>query len=308
MAYSGDTITTLSGELLKYLEKRFLLRSRNAIVFGEGAKKQTLPVNSGNTVTFNRYTPAAVASTALTEGTNPSVTVATATQVTATIAQYGNVWEVSDLLFVTSIDREAKEKTDVAAQNMAETLDTLNRNELFTGATVQLANGRAALSAITSTDVLTSTEIRRARRTLRKNNAIPYDDGCFLAKVGPDTSFDLVNDSVWLAVSEYGDSAKSQIFNQEIGKLFQVRFIEATANQKSESSTVTVFSNFVHGQEAFGIVDLDSLPNGLVIKQSGDQDTSNPLNLFMTIGWKAAYAVKTLNANWLINIKTAASA
>ena len=308
MAYTGSTTSSLSGELIKYLEKRFLLRSRNAIVFGEGAKKQTLPVNSGTTITFNRYSQMAVATTALTEGTNPANSVPTGTQVTATIAQYGGVLPVTDLLFVTSIDRSAKEKTDLAAQWMAETIDTLNRNELATGATVQFANGRAALTAVTSTDVLTSTEIRRARRTLRKNNAIVYDDGSFLGKVGPDTSFDLVNDSVWLAVSEYGDSAKSHIFNQEVGKLFQVRFIEASANQYSEASTVSVYSNFIHGQEAFGCVDLDSLPNGLIVKQSSDGDTSNPLSLFMTIGWKAAYAVKTLNANWLVDIKSAASA
>jgi len=302
------TTSTLSGELLSYLEKRFLQRSRAAIVYGEGAQKQTLPANSGKSITFNRYSPLTVATTALTEGTNPSTVQPSAAQVTATLAQYGNVVAVTDLLFVTSIDREAKEKTDLQAQNMAETLDQLIRDELFTGATVQLAAGRAALTAVTSADLLTSTEVRKARRTLRKNNAMAYEDGCFVGKIGPDTSFDLVNDSVWLAVSEYGDSAKSQIYNNEVGKLFQVRFIEATSNQKSESSTVTVYSNFIHGQQAFGTVDLDSLPNGLIIKQSGDQDTSNALNLFMTIGWKAAFVAKTLNANWLVNIKTAASA
>lgn len=301
------TTSTLSGELVKYLEKRFLLRSRNAIIFGQGAQTQTLPTNMGTTITFNRYSPLSVATTALTEGTTPSTVSPTATQVTATLAQYGQPMEVTDLLFVTSIDREAKEKTDLAAQNMAETLDTLNRNELWNGATVQFANGRSALTAITSTDVLTSTEVRRARRTLRKNNAIPYDDGLYLAKVGPDTSFDLVNDSVWLAVSEYGDSAKSQIYNNEIGELFGFRFIEATANQYNESSTVTVFSNFFHGQQAFGTVDLAGMPNGLIIKQGGDQDTSNPMSLFMTIAWKAAYAVKTLNSNWLVDVKSAAS-
>jgi len=302
------TTSTLSGELLAYLEKRFLQRSRAAIVYGEGAQKQTLPANSGKSITFNRYSPLSVATATLTEGTNPSTVQPSAAQVTATLAQYGNVSAITDLLFVTSIDREAKEKTDLMAQNMAETLDQLIRDELFTGATVQFGAGRAALTAIASTDLLTSTEVRKARRTLRKNNAMPYEDGSYLGKIGPDTSFDLVNDSVWLAVSEYGDSAKSQIFQNEVGKLFQVRFVEATSNQKSESSTVTVFSNFIHGQQAFGTVDLDSLPNGLIIKQSGDQDTSNALNLFMTIGWKAAFAAKTLNANWLVNIKTAASA
>ena len=229
MAYTGSTTSSLPGELIKYLEKRFLLRSRNAIVFGEGGKTQTLPVNSGTTITFNRYSQMAVATTALSEGIPPGNSLPTGTQITAQIAQYGGVLPVTDLLFVTSIDREAKEKTDLAAQWMSETLDTLNRNELWNGATVQFGGGAAALSAITSTNVLTTTEIRKARTTLRKNNAIPYDDGCFLAKTGPDTAFDLVDDSVWLAVSEYGDSAKGQIFNQELGKIFQVRFLEATA-------------------------------------------------------------------------------
>lgn len=302
------TTSTLSGELVAYLEKRFLLRSRNAIIYGQGAQTQTLPANMGKTMTFNRYAPLTTISSALAaEGTNPTSVQPSGSQVTATLAQYGNVIAVTDLLFVTSIDREAAEKTDLAAQNMAESLDNLIRNELATGGTIQYANGRAALTAVVSTDVLTSTEIRRVRRSLRKQNAMPYDDGYYLGKTGPDTSFDLVNDSVWLAVSEYGDSAKSQIYQNEIGRLFGVRFVEATANQYNESSTTTVYSTIVHGQQAFGTVDLDTLPNGLVIKQGGDQDTSNALSLFMTIGWKAAFAVKTLNSNWLYNIKSAAS-
>lgn len=301
-----STTGVLSGELLLFLEKRFLLRSKNAIVFGEGAQKQSIPANSGKTVTFNRYAPLAIANTALTESVNPAGVAPNGTQVVATLAQYGNVLPVSDLLFVTSIDREAKEKTDLAAQNMAETIDQLIRDELFNGATIQYANNRAGLSSIVAGDVLTSTEVRRARRTLRKNNALPYDDGNYVAKVGPDTSYDIMNDSVWVNAHTYKDG--SELYNGEIGRLFGFRFIEATANQKNESSTVTVYSNFFHGQQAFGTVDLDSLPNGLIIKQGGDQDTSNPLSLFITIAWKAAFAAKTLNSSWLLNVKTAASA
>jgi N4-gp56 family major capsid protein len=295
----------LSGELIAYLEKRFLERSRNAIVFAEGAQTAVIPANTGKQITWNRYTPQAVA-TALTEGTNPTAVAPAATQVTATLAQYGQVWQITDLLYVTSIDKEAKEKADLAAQNMAETLDQLVRDELFAGSTVQFANNRAALTAITGTDVMTSTEVRRVRRTLRKNNALPYSDGYFIGKIGPDTSYDLMNDTVWVNAHSYKDGA--QLYEGEIGRLFNVRFIEASANQKNESSNVTVYSNFFHGQQAFGTVDLDSLPNGLVIKQGGDQDTSNPLSLFITIGWKAAFVAKTLNSSWLVNVKTAASA
>jgi len=239
------TTSTLSGELLAYLEKRFLQRSRAAIVYGEGAQKQTLPANSGKSITFNRYSPLTVATTALTEGTNPSTVQPSAAQVTATLAQYGNVAAVTDLLFVTSIDREAKEKTDLMAQNMAETLDQLIRDELFTGATVQLAAGRSQLTAVASTDLLTSTEVRKARRTLRKNNAMPFEDGSYLGKIGPDTSFDLVNDSVWLAVSEYGDSLRVQSSKTKLvncskfasWKLLATRSLRARLLQSSLTSS-----------------------------------------------------------------------
>lgn len=299
-----NTTSTLSGELLLYLEKRFLERSRAAIIFAEGAIRETIPVNSGKQVTFNRYAPIAVAA-AISEGVNPTTVSPTGTQVTAALIQYGQVTAITDLLYVTSIDRAAKEKTDLMAQNMAETLDQLVRDELFAGGTVQFANARAGLVNVVLGDNLNYSEIRKVRRQLKKNNAIPYSDGYYLGKVGPDTAFDVMNDNVWVAAKEY--STPEDLYKGELGRLSNVRFIEATSNQKSEASTTTVFSNFFHGQSAFGVVDLDSLPNGLIIKQGGEQDTSNALNLFITVGWKAAFVAKTLNSTWLINVKCAAS-
>jgi hypothetical protein len=43
------------------------------------------------------------------------------------------------------------------------------------------------------------------------------------------------------------------------------------------------------------------------VKNPGSGDTSNPIDQYSTIGWKMPFAVKTLNANWLINIKTGAT-
>ena len=304
---AANTTATLTGEMMTYLERTFLERSKQQNIHGEGAKEKSHTKNNGKTVTFNRYSPLTTATTALTEGTNPSESNISGTTVNATVAEYGNFDKISSLLNNTSIDRAAKEKTEVMAQNASETIDTLDRNELFTGATVQLAAGRANITAITSADVLTVAEVRKAVRTLKKNNAIPYGDGYFLGKVGPDTAYDVMSDSVWINAHTYKDGG--ELYKGEIGKLHRVRFLECSSNQKSESSTVTVFSNFFHGQEAFGRVKLDGENFGLKIKQSDKTDTSNPLDMFMTVGWKAdGYAIKTLNANWLVNVKTAASA
>ncbi len=303
---SANTTSTLSNEMMTFLINDFLTRSEALTIHSEGAKKRTHSQNSGKTMTWNRYTPLAAATAALTEATNPTESNIASATVSATVAEYGNFDKISSLLYGTSIDRAAKEKVEVLAQNASETLDTLVRNELFTGATTQFAAARTALTAVTSADVLTVAEIRKAVRTLKKNNAITYGDGYFLGKVGPDTSFDLMGDTTWVNAHSYKDGG--ELYKGELGKLHRVRFLECSSNQKSEASTVTVYSNFIHGQEAIGTVDLAGGNKKLIIKESDKSDTSNALNMFMTIGWKATFATKTLNSSWIVNIKSAASA
>lgn len=298
--------TTLSNEMMTFLSADFLERSQALNIHREGLKKIKHSQNSGKTVTWNRYSPLAAATTALTEATNPSETSVTSNTVSATVQEYGMYTGVGSLLYGTSIDKAAQEKEELVAQNANETLDTLARNELFAGATTQFAADRASLGAITAADTLDVTEVRKAVRTLKKNNAPTYDDGYYLGKIGPDTSYDLMGDTTWVNVKTYSD--KKDLYKGEVDSIHRVRFVECSSNQKSEASTVTVYSNFIHGKEAVGEVDLAGGNLELIIKQSGKQDTSNPLNMFMTIGWKAVDAVKTLNSSWVINIKTAASA
>lgn len=307
---AADTTLTLTGEMMTYLERTFLERSKAKQIHAQGAKKKKHAQNMGKTITFNRYSPLAVATTALTEATNPSEANLTGATVDATVKEYGNFVKVSSLLYGTSIDRAAKEKTEVLSQNAGETLDTLVRNELASGATTQFAGGKAQLSLVAASDVLSSTEIRKAVRTLKKNNAITYGDGYFLGKLGPDTVFNLQADSTtWINVATYKDSNKN-IYSGEVGKLFGVRFIEASSNQffddNAGASSADVYSNFIHGQEAFATIDLSGDSMRLIVKNADKGDTSNPLNMFMTIGWKATFAAKTLNPDWIVNIKSGA--
>jgi N4-gp56 family major capsid protein len=303
----ADTTTTLSNEMMTFLSSDFLERSQALNVHREGFKKIKHAQNSGKTVTWNRYTPLTAATTAITEATTPTALSVTSATVSATVAEYGRHLQVSSLLYGTSIDRAAQEKEELMAQHAAETLDTLGRDELFSGATVQFAGtGNAALADIAAADTMNVTETRKAVRTLKKNNALAFDDGYFLGKVGPDTAFDLMADTTWVNAHTYKDG--KELYKGELGKIHRVRFLECSSNQKHETSTVEVYSNFIHGKEAVGEVDLSGGNLRLIIKQSGKQDTSNPLDLYMTIGWKAIDAVKTLNTNWVINVKSAVSA
>jgi len=298
----------LTAEMSTLYEKKFLKRAEYEYVHAQGAQLRDQPANEGKSVNFTRHTPLAVATTALTEGVNPSEVALTASTVTATLGEYGNTVRISRFLSLTSIDRNNLEKIEVVGQNMGETLDTLARNELFTGATVQLAVGNATLTDIGASDVLTVYELQLAVRNLKKAKAMRYQSKIapWMGKVGPDTSFDLQRDSTFVNADVY-DNGAEKIYTGELGKISGARLLE-TANQKSESSTATVFSNFIHGDQAFGSMNLEGDKPQMYIIPHTKIDSGNPAGRFSMISWAGSYVCKTLNALWIRNIKTGASA
>lgn len=305
---SAQTTSGLSPEMSTYYEKVFLARAEYEYIFNQGAQMRDMPANEGKVVYFTRHTPLATATTALTEGVNPAEVNLTATTVSATLAEYGNTVRISRFLALTSIDANNKEKIEVVGQNMGETLDELTRNELFTGATVQFAGAKAALTAVAATDILSVAEIRKAVRTLKKNKARRYQDPVapWLGKVGPDTSYDLTSDTTFINADVYDNQAE-KLYNGELGKILGVRLLESP-NQKSEASTVTVFSNFFHGSDAFGCINLTGDGPQLYIIPHTNIDSGNPAGRFSLVSWAANYVVKTLNSSWIVNVKTGASA
>lgn len=305
---TAQLTTGLTQEMSVYYEKVFLARAEYEYIFNQGAQMRDQPANEGKAVNFTRHTPLATATTALTEGVNPSEVNLTATTVSAQLAEYGNTVRISRFLSLAGIDANNKEKIEVVGQNMGETLDELTRNELFTGGTVQLANSKAQLTALAATDVLSLAEIRKVVRSLKKAKALRYQDNIapWLGKLGPDTSYDLTADSTFLNADIY-DNGANKLYNGELGKILGARLVESP-NQKNEASTVTVFSNFFHGDQAFGCIDLVGDKPQMYIIPNTQIDSGNPAGRFSLVSWAAAYVAKTLNGAWLINVKTGASA
>jgi N4-gp56 family major capsid protein len=252
-----------------------------------------------------------VATTALTEGTaNPSAVDMTSTVVSATVSAYGNWVQVADLFNLTSIDEDLKEHVEVMGQNAGETIDTLIRNELSGGGTTQLAGAKAALTDIAATDVFTGAEIRKAVRTLKANKAQRFATGFYRGITNERSAYDLFGNTEWqnAAGAIYTDT--SNMVRGIAGKLAGVEFVE-TNNGKTESSTVTVYHNYIFGMNAYGTVALEGQEGSRIyvkVPRMDDGNTENPLNIYSTIGWKAFFQVKTLNSTWLINVKTGATA
>lgn len=305
---AANTTSTLTQEAQTYYEKKFLARAEYEYIFDQGAQMRTQPKNGGDTIKFTRHTPLATVTTALTQGTNPSEVALTATNVTAQLAEYGNTVKISRFLTLNGIDVENKEKIEVVGQNMGETMDELVRNELFTGATVQFQAAKTALSALSASDVLKVKDLQLAVRTLKRNKARRYQTAVapWLGKVSPDSSYDLQQDSTFINIDSYQNG--SMIYRGELGKISGVRLMESP-NPKSEAGgATTVYSNFVHGAEAFGAIDLEGDKPQLYIIPHTKVDSGNPAGRFSTVAWAASTVNKTLNANWLVNVKVGITA
>jgi N4-gp56 family major capsid protein len=308
-----------------YYDKVFLDRAKIELRHDFGAQVKNVPLNSGAVVRWTRFSPLALITSALSEATNPGEVAMTATQVSATLAEYGNVTNVSSLFSMTQIDVDLKEHIEVHGQNAGESIDQLIRNELHSGATKQVVTGTYGnpsapnISDIHMTDIFTGLEIRRAVRTLKLNKAQRFESGLYRGIIGPANSYDLYGNSEWLDAHRYTTS--DAIERGVVGKLHGVEFVE-TNNQyvtlsggfsgtpvtAASAGVANVYETFIFGKNAYGVVNLGSITAPTVIvKNPGPNDTSNPLNMFSTVGWKMPFATKTLNSNWIVAIQSSTS-
>lgn len=304
---TNNTTSTLTSLMQIYYDRLMLDRLKKSLRFhAVGAAKQ-LPANSGKTVYWTRRTLMAANTTAITEGVVPASIALSATTVSASLSQYGDWTQTSDLISLTSIDDEIAAAVDDLSYRASLSLDTLDRNALDAGTNIQYGNAKTALSAVAAGDVLTGLEVRKAVRNLKAADVHPMDDGYFVGIVHPNASYDLQSDTAsggWVNANTY--VANEQLYNGELGRLHGARFLESSNvsfTATGTSGSANVYSNHIVGKGCLGVVDFDGGIH-IYVKKSGDQDTSNPLNQYATVGYKLTYANALLDGNRQVTIKT----
>ena len=230
----------ISATMQTYYDKKMLEEMKPKLLHAQFAQRRPIPRNGGKTIQFRKWTPFDAKLDSLTEGVAGDGQKMAMTSKTATVAQKGGYVAICDLLDMTALDPVINDAIEQMADQGALSLDTLIRNELTTSAdatNVLYATGTER-SAIAATNKLTSTLLRKAVRTLKKNKAPMFSDGgkpYYVAIVGPDTTFDLQDDTAWLDVSKYQD--KEKIYSGEIGTIFGVKIIETTQAQVFEADS-----------------------------------------------------------------------
>ena len=212
--------------VIEYHERNLLENMQPDMVYARDAQKRTLPENNGKYVNFRRMTPFGAAIEPLKEGVTPAGQELKQTSFAVMVKPYGRHVEMTDELDLYHIDNLHRETNKLLADQASLSLDTICRNAVVAGLNVQYAGGHSNRGQITAADKLTGEEIKKAVRTLKRNNCKPFPDGYYHAIVHPDTVYDLTSDPMWIDIAKYQD--KSKIERYELGTMYKVKFFEST--------------------------------------------------------------------------------
>lgn len=232
--FDGNTnVTTdvgLTEEMKTYYSDYLIDNAEPELVHDQFGQKRPIPKNGGKTIQFRKYDSLPKALTPLVEGKTPDGQKLNMSVIEATVKQYGAFIELADILMLTAIDNNLLEATVLLASQAGRSLDTITREVLNGGTNVQYGasrvNARYKLIGEGDTKDLFSVNcVNRAVRFLKVMNAKKFGDG-WVAIAHPDVLYDLMEDPRWRDVKTYSDP--SGIYQGEVGRLNDVRFVETT--------------------------------------------------------------------------------
>lgn len=298
------TSTGLTPGMQTYYNRELLRTFEPHLVHLQFGENYRMPMNSGITMNMRKMIPVAAKTTALEEGNPGDGKMLAEVAVTTTIKQFGDYARCSDWLDMVHLDENITRRVQRFGDAGARSVDALVRDELATCTNVIYAGGKTARAQLTAADKLTSRELRKAVRTLKKNLAEKFN-GYYVAIVGPDTVYDLQEDDAWVKVSEYQD--KENIYTGEVGRLFGIRFVESTEAKIFEgagASNADVASVIVLGRYAYGLTSLKGAKPRVIVKPAGSAGTADPIDQISTVGWKLdGFAAKLLQPEFAVRIE-----
>lgn len=327
---ANTTITQVPPGVQAFYDRNLLTRAQPAEVHGRFGQKRPIAKRNGNQIKFRRYSQLAVASTPLTEGVTPAGSSLSVTDLTATLAQYGDYITLSDMVSMTNQDAVVTEATDVLGDQAGTTIDQARRDVLVAGTNVDYSG--AATSRATVAVKISGTDLDQVIRFLKVQNAKYVKDGimpsenigtgsvrkAFIAVVHPDVEYDLESITGYRSVSDYG--SQEAVMEDEIGAYKNIRFVSSTNAKifpgagaagttvyKNNGANFDVYCTLIFAANAYGVCPLSGEAMNTYVKSLGSAGTADPLEQRSTVGWKATTTTKILNDSWMIRIESAAS-
>jgi N4-gp56 family major capsid protein len=308
MAYSPASILT-SGSLPNlvaiYYERQAIPNLKAQTPFLSMTKQKPLPLKSGNQIQFFTYALLAANTSQAAEGTVGSPITESSTAITATIGQYADFINSSDLAMDVAIDDPS------LLQNLATELNY--RLALTLNSLVQVtADAAVGVDASVNIELangtfLSANNIRSATQQLAGVNARPLTrDGYYGGVIHPFVVRDVLNDTSANGLTDIlkrNESTVDKLFaplsNEEVIQFAGVRFKQTTTAPSGTVSGVTKYNTYIFADDALFSVFLGKNPESgeknyrLMIQEAPAQGSvSDPAR---QIGGWVAYNVRYTN-------------
>lgn len=322
-----NTLGNIPPAIQAYYDRNLLDRAVPADIHGRFGQVRPIKLRSGNQIKFRRYEALAVSVTPLVEGVTPSGSSLTVTDVTATLAQYGDYVTVTDMVDMTNQDPVLTEAGMVLGEQGGTTIDQVRRDVLVAGTNVIYTNGAARNTLNT---VISTIALRTAIRALNRQNAKFVKDmvaattgigtkpirAAYIGLCHPDTEAQLESLTGYVPVAEYSAAMRAE--ENECGSYRNIRFFVSTnakvflaagaavaADGMISAGAVNndVYATLIIGENAYGVCPLAGKAMENIIKPLGSAGTADALNQRATSGWKATTTTKILNDAWMTRIE-----
>jgi len=312
-----------------YAVDKMLERAHPMLNMAKFAVVTAVPKGKTKVVKWRRYGKLAASTTPLSEGVTPSAGSITSTDVTATLAQYGQRVQITDVIMDTHEDPVLNEFSMSLGETAGETHEMIVYNTIKAGTQVQYSNGSARNTLNTA---LNATVSRKAIRQLKAQDARPMTsmlnatDGvgtvpippCYVCFIHPNVEMDLQNTSNFAAgytrVQNYGTF--KPLCDAEVGAFENIRFVSstlyspladagsATLNSMLGGTNTDVYQSVIVGKDSYATVNLAASGSGLTpIVVNPKPSDSDPMGQRGHVAFKMYSAAAILNDAWMTRIE-----
>lgn len=325
--------TQISQRTAAWAATEMLAHAEPILCLSKFGMSKPMPKNKAEQVKFRRPVPLTVATTPLTEGSAPTAQAMSYEDVTVTLAQYGDIVEITDVVHDLAEDPVLKDAAMLCGEQAGETLEVLTWGVLQGGTNVfygtGVANRAAVVNKITLGDQRAITRALKAERgkkvTSMLSSSVKYGteavDAAYIAFGHTDLEADIRDMTGFVPTEKYG-SMKALPY--EIGKVEDVRYIlspvlASIINAGGLASTndlittggtnADIYPVIYVAKDAYGMVALKGMEAITpTIINPGQVDKSDPLGQKGIVGWKTYFKAFIANEAWMARLEVGASA
>jgi len=330
---AGDIGYRATGKVIK----RLLKNGNYKLCAGKYGQPFTIGKNQTVTAKWRRYDNFPQAVAPLSEGVTPAGRKLTSTDISATMSQFGDWAELTDVLWDTHDDAIPEEVVDKCGIQIGETIEVVTISTLKADTNVFYANNVASRTLVNSPPL--AGDFKRIERSLQNNKAeyitkmigasqkISTEpiDPAYIVMGHTNLKADFENLEGWTPVRNYADSG-SRVHPAEVGSLGVFRVLLtplftpwaaagasgttylSNGNIVSVAASCDVYPIIVVGADSYGVVRLQGFDavKPAVVKPKAQ--VGDPLGQRGFVSWKTWFVSVVLNSNWLARYEVAATA